>query len=122
MEIAIEQWLEPLLKDFPWLAERRSCVQGIVMHIRLWGAGEKINTWFKENPEASDEAIILKCRNIIANTKSTANQNPDGNENKGRAFNEPEIALRICEGKLNVDDIEQWVRTKDYSYVGFQPK
>ena len=23
---------------------------------------------------------------------------------------------------LNVDDIEQWVRTKDYSYVGFQPK
>lgn len=122
MEIAKEQWLEPLLEDFPWLAERRSCVQGIVMHLRLWGAGEATNEWLKANPEASDEEIILKARNIIANTKSTVNQNPDGDETKGRAFNEPEIALRICEGKLTEDEIEQWVRTKDYDIVGFKER
>ena len=78
--------------------------------------------WLKANPEASDEEIILKARNIIANTKSTVNQNPDGDETKGRAFNEPEIALRICEGKLTEDEIEQWVRTKDYDIVGFKER
>ena len=119
MEIAKEDYLYDLLEAHPWLAERRSCVQGIVMHLYLWGAGVE---WLPDYENATDEEIILKARYEIANTPSTANQNPDGNENEGRAFNEPEIALRICAGELTEEEIEKWVRTKDYDIVGFQPK
>lgn len=118
MEIAKEQYLEPLLNDYPWLESRRSCVQGIVMHLRVWGADA---TPIGAMENATDEEIILKCRNIIANTGSTAGA-ASGDESKGRAYNEPEIALRIVAGELSEDEIEEWVRTKDWSIVGFTPR
>ena len=89
------------------------------MHLAVWGADY---SWVGAYESASDEEIVLKCRTTIANTKSTVNQNPDGDETKGRAFDEPEIALTILKGALTVEEIEEWVRTKDYDIVGFESR
>lgn len=113
MEIAKKQYLDPLLESYPWLADRPSCVQGEVMHLKVWGAD---TSWVSGYQSSSDEDIIKKVRNVIANTGSTVGP-ASGDETTGRAFSEPEIGLGILDGRLSEDDVEQWVRTKDITYL-----
>lgn len=118
MEVAKKQYLDPILEEYPWLEERPSCVQGAVMHLKVWGADY---SWISSYQSSSDEDIILKVRNTIANTSSTAGE-ATGDESSGRAYNEPQIALEILSGAMSADDVEQWVRTKDVSYLSFDWK
>ncbi len=118
MEVAKEQYLTPLLKSYPWLEERPSCVQGAVMHLRVWGAS---TDWLSDYESSSDEEIVLKVRNTIANTSSTAGE-ATGDEESGRAYNEPQIALEILSGAATTEDIEKWVRTRDTSVFQFDFK
>ncbi len=118
MEVAKKQYLEPLLEKYPWLEERPSCVQGEAMHLKVWGAD---TDWLSGYSNKSDEEIINKVRNVIANTSSTAGD-ATGDETSGRAYNEPQIALEILSGAMSADDVEQWVRTKDVSYLSFDWK
>ena len=116
MEIAKEEYLDPLLSEYPWLETRPSCVQGAVMHLRVWGAS---TGWLGAYEGATDEDIILKVRHTIANTSSTAGA-ASGNENAGRAYNEPQIALEILSGGVTTEDVEKWVREKDPSIFSFK--
>ena len=118
MEVAKKQYLDPILEDYPWLADRPSCVQGAVMHLKVWGANY---SWISSYQSSSDEEIVKKVRNTIANTGSTAGP-ASGDETSGRAYNEPQIALEILSGAMSEDDVEQWVRTKDVSYLSFDWK
>lgn len=118
MEVAKKQYLEPLLEEYPWLEERPSCVQGAVMHLRVWGAS---TSWMSGYANSSDEDIVLKVRNTIANTSSTAGA-ASGDESSGRAYNEPQIALEILSGAASTEDIEQWVRKRDTSVFNFKFK
>lgn len=113
MEVAKKQYLEPLLESYPWLADRPSCVQGEVMHLKVWGAD---TSWVSGFQSSSDEEIIKKVRNVIANTGSTVGP-ASGDETTGRAYSEPEIGLGILDGRLSEEDVEQWVRTKDITYL-----
>ena len=80
---------------------------------------------FLNNQEEFDtkpfEEIVLKVRNTIANTSSTAGQ-ATGDENSGRAYNEPQIALEILSGAASTEDVEKWVRTRDTSVFDFNFK
>ena len=116
MDIAKEEYLDPLLSEYPWLETRPSCVQGAVMHLRVWGAS---TGWLGTYETASDEEIIKKVRHTIANTSSTAGA-ATGNENAGRAYNEPQIALEILAGGVSTEDVEKWVREKDPSIFSFK--
>ena len=116
MEVAKKQYLEPILKKYPWLEQRPSCVQGEIMHLSVWGAKWD---WVKDYENATNEEIIAKVRHTIANTSSTAGE-ATGDETTGRAYNEPEIAYEILSGKVNEDDIEDWVRTRDTSVFTFK--
>ena len=116
MDIAKEEYLDPLLSEYPWLENRPSCVQGAVMHLRVWGAS---TGWLGTYESASDEDIIKKVRHTIANTSSTAGE-ATGNENAGRAYNEPQIALEILSGGVTKEDVEKWVREKDPSIFSFK--
>jgi hypothetical protein len=116
MEVAKKQYLEPILKEYPWLENRPSCVQGEIMHLKVWGAKYD---WVKDYEDATNEEIIAKVRHTIANTSSTAGE-ATGDETRGRAFNEPEIAFEILSGKVNEDDIEDWVRDRDTSVFTFK--
>lgn len=115
MEVAKDQYLQPLLDQYSWLADRPSCVQGEIMHLKVWGAD---TSWVSGFSGSTDEEIIKKVRYTIANTSSTAGA-ATGDETTGRAFNEPEIALGILGGKYSADDIEQWVRNDDVSVFDF---
>ena len=116
MEVAKKQYLEPILKKYPWLEQRPSCVQGEIMHLKVWGAKWD---WIKDYENKTNEEIIAKVRHTIANTGSTAGA-ATGDETTGRAYNEPEIAYEILSGKVNEDDVEQWVRTRDTSVFTFK--
>ena len=116
MDIAKEEYLDPLLSEYPWLENRPSCVQGAVMHLRVWGAS---TGWLGTYESASDEEIIKKVRHTIANTSSTAGE-ATGNENAGRAYNEPQIALEILSGAVSTEEVEKWVREKDPSVFSFK--
>lgn len=118
MQVAKKQYLDPLLESYPWLEDRPSCVQGAVMHLKVWGAS---TSWLPGYATSSDEEIILKVRNTIANTSSTAGE-ATGDENSGRAYNEPQIALEILTGAVSTEDVEQWVRTRDTSVFDFKFK
>ena len=118
MEVAKKQYLEPILKKYPWLEQRPSCVQGEIMHLSVWGAKWD---WVKDYENATNEEIIAKVRHTIANTSSTAGE-ATGDESRGRAYNEPEIAYEILSGKVNEDDIEEWVRLRDTSVFTFKFK
>ena len=115
MELAKKQYLEPILDDNSWLEDRPSCVQGAVMHLKVWGADY---SWISSYQNKSDEEIVKKVRTTIANTGSTAGP-ASGDETSGRAFNEPEIALKILDGTASEDAVEQWVRKRDMSGLGF---
>ena len=115
MDVAKKQYLDPILEEYPWLAERPSCVQGEIMHLKVWGADY---SWVSSYQNSSDEEIILKVRNTIANTSSTAGD-ATGDESSGRAYNEPQIALEILNGNATLEDVEQWVRQQDYSVFDF---
>ena len=109
MEVAKEQYLDPLLKDHPWLESYPKCVQGAIMHLRVWGAStEDLGSHKSDTPEE----LIKYVRHKIANTSSTAGE-ATGNEEAGRAFNEPEIAFGILDGRMSEEDIEEWVRKDD---------
>ena len=86
------------------------------MHLSVWGAKWD---WVKDYENATNEEIIAKVRHTIANTSSTAGE-ATGDETTGRAYNEPEIAYEILSGKVNEDDIEDWVRTRDTSVFTFK--
>lgn len=118
MEVAKKQYLEPLLKNYEWLEGRPKCVQGAIMHLSVWGAD---TDWVGSYEGKSDEDILLKVRDTIANTGSTAGP-ASGDGSKGRAYNEPQIALEILHGNMPVDDVEEWVRTADYSILPFDAK
>lgn len=118
MQVAKKQYLEPLLETYPWLEQRPSCVQGAVMHLRVWGAS---TDWLTGYADSSDEEIVLKVRNTIANTSSTAGE-ATGDESSGRAYNEPQIALEILSGAATTEDVEKWVRTRDTSVFDFKFK
>lgn len=118
MEVAKKQYLEPLIQKYSWLEERPSCVQGAVMHLKVWGAD---TDWLSGYESQSDEEIVLKVRNVIANTGSTAAP-ASKDETKGRPYNEPQIALEILNGGMSAEDVEQWVRTKDTKYLSFDWK
>jgi hypothetical protein len=64
----------------------------------------------------SDADALLWVRHKIANTGSTAGP-ASGDETQGRAFSEPEIGLGILDGRMTVDDVEEWVRTGDTSVL-----
>ena len=115
MDIAKEEYLNPLLSEYPWLGNRPSCVQGAVMHLRVWGAS---TGWLGAYEGATDEEIIKKVRNTIANTNSTVGK-ATGKEDEGRAYNEPQIALEILNGRVTTEDIERWVREKEPSIFSF---
>ena len=107
MKDAKEQYLDPILAQVPWLADRPECVQGAVMHLHVWGARW---SWIKDYKDKSDEDILYEVRNVIATTRSTASD-PTNNPNGGRAWNEPEIAFTILDGRLTKYDVEEWVRS-----------
>ena len=113
MKIAKEQYLDPILERAPWLAERPECVQGAVMHLHVWGAAW---SWIVDYEEKSDEEILKQVRYTIANTNSTSTD-ATGDEESGRAWNEPEIAFGILDGRLSRYDVEEWVRTADTSIL-----
>ena len=66
--------------------------------------------------DMSDEELILYARNKIANTKSSAGA-ASHNPNAGRAWNEPEIGLRILDGTLDKGTIEEFVRSGDFTIL-----
>ena len=113
MKVAKEQYLDPIIARYPWLADRPECVQGEIMHLALWGAKY---SWIKEYKDKSDEEILLKVRETIASTGTTAGP-PTNDPEHGRAWNEPEIAFGILDGKLTRYDVEEWVRNKDYDIL-----
>lgn len=110
MKVAKEQYLDLILARYPWLADRPECVQGEIMNLKIWGAADL--GWLKEYKEKSDEEILLKVREIISETPTTS-----GPPDLKRAWNEPEIALGILEGKLTRYDVEEWVRTGDFTIL-----
>ena len=105
-QFARESFLEPILLEHPWVADRPVCVQGILLHVFL--AGDQTMKWLSE--DMTDEEILAGARHYIANRKSTA-ADGDGNEGAGRAWNEPEIAYKLLDKTLNKYEVELWVRT-----------
>ena len=113
MEEAKEHYYYGMIEEVPWLEERPPCVQAEILHLKLWGAKWR---WVKSYQNKSDEQILDNVRYTIANTSSTAGP-ASGNTSSGRAFNEPEIAYGILDGKLTEDEVEEWVRTADRSIL-----
>ena len=113
MECAKENYLEPLLEKHPWLKSRPSCVQGEIMHLRLWGADTSDLDSHKSD---TNKEILAYVRHKIANTSSTAGA-ATGDEESGRAWNEPEIGFGILDHKITKSEIEDWVRSDDVSIL-----
>ena len=111
-EEAKEHYYKPLIEEIPWLASKNVAAQAEILHLKVWGAD------YNDITEGmSDKDLIMYAREKIATTSSTANQNPDGDTTKGRAFNEPEIGLGILDGRLSESDIEEFVKTGDFGII-----
>lgn len=113
-EEAMEYYYKPLIEKFPWLEERPACVQGAVLHLYVWGPA--ICDDLGSHESDSDEDLLLHVRNKIATTSSTAKE-ASNDPNSGRAWNEPEIAFGILNGKISTAEVEEWVRTGDSSIL-----
>ncbi len=111
IKVATINEYDPMIEKHPWIAERPKCVQAEILHLRIWAPSLISNV--DAHKDESNEEILKWVRHMIANTKSTANQNPSGDESKGRAWNEPEIGFAILDGRMNIEQIEQWVRKED---------
>ncbi len=101
LEVAKVQYLEPLLKEHPWLEKRPHCVQGAIMHIAVHDGHypSDLDSW-----ESLDDFGVLD--------KVAAHWNDGSWE-----FKEPGIARAIIEKKLTTDDVEYWVRNKDVQFL-----
>ena len=115
LEEAKEYYYYPLIKQYPWVESRPLCVQAAILHYKVWtGNVNKLN--MEECARMPDEEILYRVRWAIANTGSTVGP-PTGDEESGRAWNEPEIGLGILAGKLSGKEIEEWIRTGDVSIL-----
>lgn len=113
MECAKANYYDPMIEEHPWLEQRPLCVQGEILHLKLWGASLDDLDSHKGD---SDTELLGYVRNKIANTSSTAGE-ATGDESSGRAFSEPEIGYGILDGRLTEADVEEWVRTGDTSVL-----
>lgn len=115
IEEAKVHYYEPLIEEYPWVEDRPKCVQAEILHYKVWTGNVK-KLEMETLKDMSNEEILLKVRWAIANTGSTVGP-ATGDETSGRAWNEPEIGIGILEGKLNIKEVEEWVRTKDTSIL-----
>ena len=104
-QLAKESFLDPVLVEHPWLEDRPLCVQGQLLHVFL--LGDQTMKWLDES--LTNEEILAHARHYIANRVSTAGVG-DGNETAGHAWNEPEIAYGILDGRLSKYVVEIWTR------------
>ena len=104
-QLAKEAFLDPVLVNHPWVADRPLCIQGVLLHIFL--AGDQSIKWITE--DMSNEKILEEVSNHIASRKSTSSD-PTNDPNSGRAWTEPEIARKILNGTLPKNIVEMWVR------------
>ncbi len=103
--LAKEGFLDPILVEHPWLEDRPLAVQGALLHTFL--GGDQVMRWLNES--LTNEEILEHVRHYIANRKSTAGEG-NGDESAGRAWNEPEIAYGILDGRLSKYVVEKWTR------------